>query len=121
MNSSIQKNEEEELIELIKKIDTDLSQVKTDCSHLYKSVEKSNEEDNTNLISTYNSLIAFLKNIKEESRKLDSIEVPRQIFESEDTLRELRERNCKIIQSLAQHIRGCIASLKKYHNILDNK
>ena len=100
--------------ETLKKIDEQLNKVKEKSSAFYK---KLGNEDNQELINLYKEIVKSLKYIIDESRKLDSIEVPKEVFES-DKILDKREANCNIIQTLSQHIRGCIASFNKYNEIL---
>ena len=109
-------------IKLIEKIIKIFNETKDLCSKLYKKLENSKTKSECDeLIHLYKEIINNLKNIKEQSRALDNVDIEEDYLGTEDEVNQLRENNCKSIQCLAQHLRGCIQSFKKYTEMMKNK
>ncbi len=107
----------QEIEQIIKNIEYHFSETKKNCNQLYKEIDNAKTKEKCDdLIVLYKKMIESLKIIKEESRNFDNIEVPVDLLITEDSLNDLRTINYNNIQSMAQHIRGCIQSCKDYNN-----
>ena len=113
---------EKNSIKQIEKIVKLFNETKDLCSKLYKKLENSKTKSECDeLIHLYKEIINNLKIIKEQSRELDNVDIDEDYLGTEDEVNQLRENNCKSIQCLAQHLRGCIQSFKKYSEMMKNK
>ena len=107
----------EEIKQVIQKIENKFIEAKSNCRKFYKEIDTAKTEEKCNeLIGYYKQMIEALEYIKNESFILDSIEIPVEWLHTDDNITELRKRNCNIIQSLAQHIRGCVKAFEDYNN-----
>ena len=106
---------------LIQNLVEEFSNTKELCSKLYKKLENSKTKSESDELShLYKEIINNLKNIKEQSRALDNVDIEEDYLGTEDDVNQLRENNCKSIQCLAQQLRGCIQSFKKYTDMMKN-
>ena len=109
-------------INLIENLMKEFGETRDLCSKLYKKLENSKTKSECDeLIHLYKEIINNLKIIKEQSRELDNVDIDEDYLGTEDEVNQLRENNCKSIQCLAQHLRGCIQSFKKYTEMMKNK
>ena len=107
----------QQIEQIIKNIENHFSETKKNCNIFYKEIDSAKTKEKCDdLIVLYKKMIESLKIIKEESRALDNVDVPIELLISDESLNELRTRNYNSIQSLAQHIRGCIQACKDYNN-----
>ena len=106
----------------IKKVDEKFDNVKKNSSELYKTLEQAKtKEDSEKLIEYYKKIIELLKEIKEESKNLDYVEIPEICFNTDDIVNEAKIQNCNTIQAFAQHIRGCKEAFAKYNKKIESK
>ena len=107
---------------LIQNLVEEFSDTKELCSKLYKKLENSKTKSECDeLVSLYKQIVNNLKNIKEESRALDDVDIPEDYLGTEDDVIKIRENNCKNIECLTQQLRGCLNSYKKYFEMVGNK
>ena len=105
-----------ETLETISLISSKFKNIKKMCSEFYKIIESaSTQEESEKLINIYKQIIQLLKEIKEESYKVDNVEIDPICFKSEEDFYKQRQQNCDIIQAMVQHIRGCKESFEKYN------
>ena len=91
------------------------------CSKLYKKLESANTKSECDdLVKFYKEIIINLKNIKEQSVNLDNVDIVEAYVDTEEEINQLRENNGKSIQCLAQQLRGCLDSFKKYNEKMKN-
>ena len=109
-------------IEQIQIILNQFNETKDICSKLYKKLENARTKPECDeLIKFYKEIVNNLKIIKEESKVLDNVEIPEDFLGTENEINQIRENNCKSIECLAQSIRGCIDSFKKYNEMIGKK
>ena len=107
---------------ILEKILKEFNEAKEICSKLYKKLENSKTKSECDeLVSLYKQIVNNLKNIKEESRALDDVDIPEDYLGTEDDVIKIRENNCKNIECLTQQLRGCLNSYKKYFEMVGNK
>ena len=106
----------------IKKVDEKFDNVKKNSSELYKTLEQAKTKEDSEKLIEYNKKInELLKEIKEESKNLDYVEIPEICFKTDDAINEERIKNCNTIQAFAQHIRGCKQAFATYSNKIESK
>ena len=92
------------------------------CSKLYKNLENAkNKSDCDELIKLYKDIISNLKKIKMMSVALDNIQIPEEYIGTDSEINQLRENKAKNIEFLAQRLRGCLDSFKKYNETFKNR
>ena len=107
----------QQLEQIIKDIENHFSETKKNCNVFYKEIDLAKTKEKCeDLIVLYKKMIESLKIIKDESRALDNIDVPIELLTTDESLNELRTAKYNSIQSLAQHIRGCVEACKEYNN-----
>ena len=107
----------QQLEQIIKNIEYHFSETKTNCSAFYKEIDNAKTKEKCDdLIVLYKKMIESLKIIKEESRALDDVNVPVDLLDTDESLNELRTKEYNNIQSLTQHIRGCIKAFSDYND-----
>ena len=98
------------------------NETKDACSKLYRKLESAKSKTECDeLISLYKEMVNNLKFIKEQSRFLDDVDYGEDLLGNENDINDIRENNCKTIQCLSQHLRGCLQSFKKFQEIMKNK
>ena len=98
------------------------NEAKDACSKLYRKLENANSKTECDeLIKLYKEIVNNLKFIKEQSRSLDDMDFNEDFLGNENDINDIRENNCKDIQCLSQHLRGCLQSFKKFQEIMKNK
>ena len=109
-------------IEQIQNILNLFNETKDTCSKLYKKLENARTKPECDeLIKFYKDIVNNLKIIKEDSKALDNVEIPEDFVGTEEEINQARENNCKNLECLAQSIRGCIDSFKKYNEMIQKK
>ena len=107
---------------LIQNLVEEFSDTKELCSKLYKKLENSKTKPQCDeLIILYKQIINNLKDIKEKSRALDNVEIPEDNIGTEDEINQFRQNDYKSLLCLAQQVRGCLDSYKKYSEMMKNK
>ena len=98
------------------------NETKDACSKLYRKLESANTKAECDeLITLYKEIVNNLKIIKEQSKVLDDVDFSEDYLGTENEINDMREANCKNIQCLAQHLRGCLSSFQKFNEIMKNK
>ena len=107
----------QQIEQIIKNIESLFSETKKNCNVFYREIDNAKTKEKCDdLIVLYKKMIESLKIIKEESRALDNFDVPVDLLNTDESLNEFRTKNYNNIQSLTQHIRGCIHACKYYNN-----
>ena len=91
-------------------------------SELYKKLDTAKtEEECKELVELYKNLVDTLKNIRNESFKLDGIQIHKNYIDLDnEKYKEVRMANCNEIQAFAQQMRGCIAKFQLYNDKIKN-
>ena len=109
-------------INLIENLMKEFGETRDLCSKLYKKLENSKTKSECDeLIILYKQIINNLKDIKEKSRALDNCEIPEDNIGTEDEINQFRQNDYKSLLCLAQQVRGCLDSYKKYSEMMKNK
>ena len=109
-------------INLIENLMKEFGETRDLCSKLYKKLENSKTKSECDeLIILYKQIINDLKDIKEKSRALDNVEIPEDNIGTEDEINQFRQNDYKSLLCLAQQVRGCLDSYKKYSEMMKNK
>ena len=109
-------------INLIENLMKEFGETRDLCSKLYKKLENSKTKPQCDeLIILYKQIINNLKDIKEKSRALDNVEIPEDNIGTEDEINQFRQNDYKSLLCLAQQVRGCLDSYKKYSEMMKNK
>ena len=109
-------------INLIENLMKEFGETRDLCSKLYKKLENSKTKSECDeLIILYKQIINNLKDIKEKSRALDNVEIPEDNIGTEDEINQFRQNDYKSLLCLAQQVRGCLDSYKKYSEMMKNK
>ena len=109
-------------INLIENLIKEFCETRDLCSKLYKKLENSKTKSECDeLIILYKQIINNLKDIKEKSRALDNVEIPEDNIGTEDEINQFRQNDYKSLLCLAQQVRGCLDSYKKYSEMMKNK
>ena len=95
----------------IESILKDFAKVKESCDKIYKGIN--NRAECGELIQAYNEIIYYLNIIKEKSKNLDEVSI-----QDEQSVNQKRENLANDILFLAQHIRGCMESYKKFGEMI---
>ena len=109
-------------INLIENLMKEFGETRDLCSKLYKKLENSKTKSECDeLIILYKQIINNLKDIKEKSRALDNVEIHEDNIGTEDEINQFRQNDYKSLLCLAQQVRGCLDSYKKYSEMMKNK
>ena len=109
-------------INLIENLMKEFGETRDLCSKLYKKLENSKTKSECDeLIILYKQIINNLKDIKEKSRALDNVDISEDNIGTEDEINQFRQNDYKSLLCLAQQVRGCLDSYKKYCEMMKNK